>query len=583
MGLLTRMVDIYLMKLSKIRQKFFQGKESRNRKSGEITMTLRRFKKLSVALTLAFAINGIFTPAWAPASVQAAKKTDGLHTAASVWENETDTLLKTPSGLIRGRQHENISIFRGIPYAKPPVGKLRFAPTEPVEPWKGILDATKFSPMITQNGVKNTDEGALTLNIWTPAKTGEKLPVYVFIHGGAFASGSGSQDTYESTNLAKQGIVAVTINYRLNAFGFLAHETALKEYGTTGNWGLLDQIEALKWLKANIAAFGGDPERITIGGESAGSFSVSALIASPLAKGLFQQAIMESGCILNIPSVSPITRGDLKMSVGDSRRYVELMGGSDTPEGIAYMRGIAADDLAANTRFRVYATTDPQPFCFWPVFDGKVLPLNPMEAVKKGDLNPVRLMVGFNTDEGTLFIEQPATEADYHAALYNSFGAKAPEFFKKYPVDAAHDAFDRISQVFGASTIKSGGMAYADALTKKGQDVFFYRYDFRNPNLPEASRLGVMHAGELKYIFGNLGDGLSKYPSARKMSDKMLTMWANFIKTGDPNGAEGIDGQRWEKYDPANRRDFRLGEQCGMEPLYEEQLLSEINEALWTK
>ncbi|MBQ9366013.1 MAG: carboxylesterase family protein [Schwartzia sp.] len=547
-------------------------------------MKWNKLKKLSVALTLAFALGAPIAPTWQgeTAVCEAAKQSaSGMQRIAEEWPDDAEVLLETSMGTMRGRQHENIRIFRGIPYAKPPVGELRFAPTEAAEPWDGVLDATRFSLPVTQYGMTKTGEGALTLNVWTPAEEGEKLPVYVFIHGGAFASGSGSMATYESTRLAEQGIVAVTINYRLNAFGFLADETGMEEYGTTGNWGILDQIEALKWIQANIEAFGGDPERVTIGGESAGSFSVSALIVSPLAKGLFRQAIMESGCILNIPAVSPITRGDLKLSIGDSRRYVEMMGGADTPEGIDYMRGIHAEDLAANTRFRVHATTDPQPFCFWPVFDGAVLPKNPMAAVKDGELNAVRLLAGFNTDEGSIFIEQPATEADYHAALYNAFGRNAPDFIARYPIDAKHDAFDRLSEVFGASTTKSGAVAYADALAEMGEDVYFYRFDYRDPNVTDESRIGVAHAAELKYVFGTLDTVAAGHESARAMSDKMLRAWANFIKTGDPNGEDGIDGQTWEKYDPENRRDFRLGEQSAMEPLHGEKLMLEINETLW--
>lgn len=548
-------------------------------------MKWNHLKKASAAFAVALALGAPLAPIWQDGATvcEAAKDPDDLHKIAKPWPGETDVLLETPMGTLRGRRHENVRIFRGVPYAKPPVGELRFAPTEAAEPWEGVLDATQYRPMMTQYTTAKCDEGSLVLNIWTPAKEGEKLPVYVFIHGGAFATGSGSMATYESTNLAKEGIVAITINYRLNAFGFLADETGMKEYGTTGNWGLLDQIEALKWVQKNIAAFGGDPERVTIGGESAGSFSVSALIASPLAKGLFRQAIMESGCILNIPTVAPITRGDLALSIGDSRRYIEMMGGADTPEGIRYMRGIHAEDLAANTRFRVHATTDPQPFCFWPVFDGAVLPEKPMEAVKSGELNPVRLLASFNTDEGSLFTEQPATEADYHAAMYNVFGKNAPTFFARYPIDKTHDAFDRLNEIFGAASTKSGAVAYADALAKMGEDVYFYRFDFHSPGIPKESRLGVPHALELSYIFGTLSGAAAADEGAQKMSGKMLKAWANFIKTGDPNGAEGIDGQHWEKYDPENRQDFRLGDQSAMEPLHGEKLMLKINEALWGK
>ena len=545
-----------------------------------------KLKKLTATLTLALFLGGTTVPVGTgPAACAAEGSTEsmitGVQSPVKVWPDETDTLLATPLGVIKGRQHENIRIFRGIPYAKAPIGKLRFAPTQPAEPWQGVLDATKFSPALPQYGMTGTDERALTLNVWTPAKDGERLPVYVFIHGGAFVCGSGAESQFESTNLAKQGIVAVTINYRLNTLGFLPDKAGLKQYGTTGNWGLLDQIEALKWVRQNIAAFGGDSDRVTVGGESAGSFSVSALIASPLAKGLFRQAIMESGCILNIPGIAPLSRGDLKKSVANGSRYVELMGGKDTPEGIGYLRGISADVLAANSRFQANSVADAKPFCFWPVFDGKVLPKDPMQAARQGSLNPVRLLVGFNTNEGSIFVNQASTEADYHAVMYHIFGKKAPEFFNRYPVDGEHSAFDRLSDVYGAAMLKSGAMPFADSLAKKGEDVYFYRFDYLDPDLPQGSPIGVAHAAELKYVFGNLDEKLSGNPSARRMSDKLLNIWANFIKTGDPNGAAGIDGQRWEKYDPADRKDFRLGEKSGMEPLHGEDLLLKINEAMW--
>ncbi|MBR1672481.1 MAG: carboxylesterase family protein, partial [Fretibacterium sp.] len=216
--------------------------------------------------------------------------------------------VRTPLGEVRGTSDGEVVSFKGIPYAKPPVGELAYAPTQPVEPWECVLDATRFGPSALQvrgplsgsSRENMSDAGCLTLNVWAPAgaKPGDGLPVYVFIHGGAYAQGSGSVLTYHSKSLARDGIVAVTINYRLNAQGFLATRATLEKYGTTGNWGHLDQIEALKWVRANIASFGGDPAKVTIGGESAGSFSVSTMILSPLAKGLFRAAIMESGTIL---------------------------------------------------------------------------------------------------------------------------------------------------------------------------------------------------------------------------------------------------------------------------------------------
>ncbi|KAI4454008.1 carboxylic ester hydrolase [Holotrichia oblita] len=209
----------------------------------------------------------------------------------------------TLSGKIMGVKENGISIFKGIPYAKAPVGELRFAPPVGIEPWTGVLDCVNFGPQCPQNMPKENQaisEDCLNLNVWTPAnrKKDEKLPIYVYIHGGAGAVGSSADPLYSGEGFAQKGIVYFSIQYRVNALGWFASNETLKQYGTTGNWGLLDQIEALKWIKKNASLFGGDPNNITVGGESFGAFSNSALILSPLAEGLFQRVIMESGTIL---------------------------------------------------------------------------------------------------------------------------------------------------------------------------------------------------------------------------------------------------------------------------------------------
>lgn len=491
--------------------------------------------------------------------------------------------LETPAGKIIGCQENELRIFRGIPYAEAPVGERRFAPPVPKARWDSPRDCRRCSPWIAQYRfpgiIPNTSEDALTLNVWTPAKSAEdKLPVYVYIHGGGYSAGSANNKLIEGSALAKRGIVVVTLNYRLGFLGFHASQTTYDAYGTTGNWGLLDQIEALKWVQKNIASFGGDPNHITIGGESAGSFSVSALIVSPLAKGLFSQAIMESGCILSLPSAAVFSRGELKKSIALGSQYLNLLGADDTPEGLAYARTVPAEDFVSTTKFSILMLTAANGAAFWPVFDGCVLPVSPTKALANGEFNRVRLMVGFNTHEGSEFTPADVNEQDYCSMLRNVFGRSADKAIKRYPVPDCNDdpdaLFKACSRLYGAALISATQIPFADALAKHGCPVYFYRFDFRNPTEAPDSLHGVAHASELEYVFGNM---LPNHPSAKVMSEKMINTWAAFIKTGEPVSP---DGQKWEKYNPENRRDYRLGETFESEPLFEEQLFLDVSEYL---
>ncbi|MDR1074188.1 MAG: carboxylesterase family protein, partial [Treponema sp.] len=257
------------------------------------------------------------------------------------------TSLVTKNGPIKGVRAKGVYAYKGIPYAKAPVGDLRFAPPQDAEPWTEVRDCTKYGPVIPQwltvsLRLDNTEqsEDALIVNVWTPSapKKNDKLPMYVFIHGDGYAFGSGNEKDYDGTGFALDGVVAVTINYRLSALGFFASNETYNQYGTTGNWGILDQIKVLEWVRDNIAEFGGDPEQVTIGGESAGSLSVSALVLSPLAKGLFRSAIMESGAILAMQAMA--YHGDLQKSIEQSQALAGIFGASDTAEGLAYLRQV---------------------------------------------------------------------------------------------------------------------------------------------------------------------------------------------------------------------------------------------------
>ncbi len=465
----------------------------------------------------------------------------------------------TPSGPVAGLRVDGVSAYKGIPYAKPPVGDLRFAPPENVEPWTQTLDCTNFGPTAVQTrpvGELPMSEDCLTLNVWTPATPGsdEKLPVYVFIHGGAFIQGSGAEPTYDGTNFAKRGIVTITINYRLNALGFFATQETFNKYGTTGNWGYLDQIKALEWIRDNVAAFGGDPSRVTIGGESSGSYAVSALILSPLAKGLFQGAIMESGTTLQIAGNVYYSKADLKRSIEVCNMMGTLFGATDDDTGLARLRAVEADMLTGMCPLEpdFLRTTA---FFLLPPYDGKVVPKDPIKALNAGEFNKVRLLFGYNADEGSIFIPDGATEEQYEALANRTFGYdKAKGVLARFPVDAQNSATQRARQILAYGMFTTGMKTMGDALAGAGLDVYAYHFDYATAE-NRANGLGASHGSELAYVFDNLAaEGLSGHES-ESLATEMHTRWANFIKNGDPNiGDPAPSSTLWPKYDANDPR-----------------------------
>jgi para-nitrobenzyl esterase len=403
-------------------------------------------------------------------------------------------------------------------------------------------------------------EDCLTLNIWTPAKPGESaaLPVYVYIHGGAYAIGSGSSAMYDGASFAGHGIVAVTINYRLNALGFLAGRTTFDKYGTTGNWGHLDQILALEWIRDNIAAFGGDPDNVTIGGESAGSYSVSALILSPLAKGLFRGAIMESGTILGAAAASYYPKCDLARSIEQGRMLSSVFQADDDAEGLARLRQVDATVLAQLTQFS-WDQTSLAPFALMPVFDGKVIPENPYKALKEGTFNKVGLLWGFNGDEGSIFVPETTTEPTYAMLTAINCGYdKVRTVLDRFPVDADNPAFRRTRRLLAYTAFIAGMKTFGDAAAAQGMDVYAYNFTYVSPE-NAAARLGAKHAAELPYVFNNLSVGGLKRPEQQALADEMHLRWVNFIKTGNPNqGMQLPTNIQWPKYNPQNAKVMRF-------------------------
>lgn len=432
--------------------------------------------------------------------------------------------------------------FKGIPYAAAPVGALRWRPPQPVAAWQGVRDARHFGPRCMQRPLfgdmrfrsAGMSEDCLDLNVWTPASSaGKKLPVLVYFYGGGFAAGDGSEYRYDGASLARRGIVTVTVNYRLGVFGFLALPALAAEspQHATGNYGLLDQVAALQWVRRNIAAFGGDSDMVTIGGESAGSMSVSTLLASPLSKGLMQRAIGESGSMLG--NLTPRPRA---LAEAQGEAYAKQVGATS----LAALRALPAAQLLAATA----AKDMPE---FMPDIDGWFLPRAPDAIYAAGAQAHVPLLVGSNAGEGAyanLLGEDAPTPAHWRATLQKLYGKDATAVLRLYP--GATDA-----EVKASATALAGDRFIAFATWRWMQwqretgaaPVYYYYFTKARPATRDGKRPAepyAVHSGEIEYALGNLGTNpVYAWTAAdRHVSATFEGYFANFIKTGDPNGAE---------------------------------------------
>lgn len=449
-------------------------------------------------------------------------------------------VVRIASGRVSGLEDKGMRAYLGIPYAAPPVGRLRWAPPAPPAAWNGVRRCEAFGPACPQpkqDPAGQYGEDCLSLNVWTPAKPGERLPVMVWIHGGGFNFGASSQAEYHGANLARKGVVVVTLNYRLGPLGYLVHPGLDSESrdATSGNYGLLDQIAALKWVRANIRAFGGDPAQVTLFGQSAGSRSVSLLLLSPRSRGLFQRAIAQSGGpILGSEYLNPAFNGD-KASVSKMGEELARRLGCGGPGALACMRAKTPQEVVAA------AACDTSLFAeeifFAPVFDGGVLPRNPLEAFRQGRQHPVPVMAGGTANEGALYLtgEKDLGLARYQTFLATRFGAHAREALAVFPAatDAqAPQAIDRIITV-GANAQPARLTAGSAARTGIRAWVFHFT---RVPATRLAKAGGAHHGVDLAYVFGNLDEPGAYSEADRALSDMVMGYWVNFAKAGDPNG-----------------------------------------------
>ena len=466
-------------------------------------------------------------------------------------------LVETASGPVRGETLEGVRVFRGIPYAAPPVGELRWKPPQAPASWQEARDTLAFGMPCLQprfegfydRGPIETAEDCLYLNVWTRAEAGASLPVMVWIHGGALQIGHGHLPMYDGGTLTSKGVVVVSINYRLGVLGFLAHEALSAESpsAVSGNYGILDQIAALEWVRDNIAAFGGDPNNVTIFGESAGSWSVCYLYASPLAQGLFHRAIGQSGgCLSPHPQLAEDSAaGRSGHAIGAS--LAELLEAPD----LAAMRAVPAAALYAKIE---EAQWDQGGRVVYQ--DGHVFPQQMSALVAAGEHNRVPVILGSTADEGTtlFFGATEVDEAGFRASLAQFSAEHADELFSAYADDSKDGHYQRAQQQFLSDQYFAWEMrTWARYQAANGDSAFLYYFN-HVPDLggEYGTSMGAFHAAEIPYAFGNvhLGFGDGSQPLAQRDSDSevarlMTGYWTNFAKTGDPNG-EGLPA--WPVY-----------------------------------
>lgn len=441
-------------------------------------------------------------------------------------------------GRVAGVAADNVVSFKGIPFAAPPVGRLRWRSPQPVNSWPGVKQAASFGPGCMQNasftgrfGAPPTlSEDCLYLNVWTPAKAaGDKLPVMVWIYGGAFAGGMTSIPTYDGTHLARKGVVLVSVAYRLGAFGFLADAELTRENGgTSGNFGLEDMIAGLKWVKSNIAKFGGDPRRVTIFGESAGGIAVSMLCASPAAKGLFHGAISESGGNFGPERVDEgaveggVNMAPLKMAEASGHQFLDKLGAADIK---------AARDLSAD---KIQNAVNSGQGRFWPIFDGKILQGDQYSLYEGDHFNDTPVLIGTNSDEGASFARPGVTKTSFEEQVRAGYGKEADAILAAYPHATDEQAMQSSRDLFRDSVFAWPTWAWALLQSEKGMGkAYVYYFDHKTPRTPH----GAQHASELGYVFHNLGQrGPAPQPNDIDVSDLMSTYWTNFAKNGNPNG-----------------------------------------------
>jgi para-nitrobenzyl esterase len=466
---------------------------------------------------------------------------------AAVQAHAADTV-RVAQGTLHGVTTGQVTSFKGVPFAAPPVGELRWRPPQPPAGWTGVREAAAYGPACMQmgqaraGGTANQSEDCLTLNVWAPAsaKPGQKLPVMVWIHGGAFIQGTGGSPFYDGTHFAERGVVLVTVNYRLGRLGFFAHPALAAQHPDEpqGNWGIMDNVAALRWVQANIAAFGGDPANVAIFGESAGGILVNFLMTAPEARGLFAKAISESG--FGRSAGLPM-RGAGRTAEGIATTYAASVGIAGVgPDAAKALRALSAQQLSAP----VSGLGDPG--IPSPIMDGRTIPEPPPQAFAEGHEAKVPYIAGGNSWEASLF---PQTRDNPDATLAR-LGPMRERIVAAYGGDPANAAQDLTTD----TTVIEPDRHLARLHSKNGQKAWVYFFSYV-PAAQRASVHGLSHGGEITYVFNNMRDEPltiagrtipANTAEDRKISDAAIAYWVSFAKTGDPDSA---GGPRWPRFD----------------------------------
>ena len=463
------------------------------------------------------------------------------------------TFVSIDSGIIEGiiDSTNEIKIFKGIPFAEPPVGDLRWKAPQPVKPWKGIRKCTTFGASPMQNNPtpflcwseeylipkKPISEDCLYLNVWTGAKLSkEKRPVLVYIYGGAFITGGSACPIYDGEAMAQKGIVFISFNYRLGKFGFMAHPELSEEakIKSSGNYALLDMIAALRWVKMNISAFGGDSENVTIAGQSAGAVAINYLITSPLTKGLFHKVIAESGARFYSAQINE-NSFLLKNAEKEGINFAKSLNCNT----VAEMRAESAEEiLKATNGFSS------------PIIDGYVIIENAFNIYKKGKQYDVPILLGWNKDD---LEGGPITKTEFKGNLQSRFGELSEEFLKEYPANTDEEAAQSLAYMIRDEYFGFEAYTWAKMQTETGKsNVFIYNFNRDLPGNSAGRDFGAFHSGEIPYAYNNLH--ILNRPWAEtdhKIANMMSDYWVNFAKTGNPNGA-GLS--QWDAYDSVNEK-----------------------------
>jgi para-nitrobenzyl esterase len=477
--------------------------------------------------------------------------------------------VKTESGVVAGAlvAGGQVRVFKGIPYAAPPVGNLRWREPQPAARWSGVKTAIDFGPACPQaertqvvgERIVKSSEDCLTLNVWAPVNpAGRHVPVMVWIHGGGFTQGAGSLSPYDGEALARRGAVVVTFNYRLGPLGFFAHPALTREGGhdASGNYGLLDQVAVLRWVKANIRGFGGSPEHVTVFGESAGAVSIGCLLVAPQARGLFHAAILESGAPFGVTRYlkDPPAGEESMEEVGEL--VARRLGCDREDDVLAALRSKSVDDImnAAHPAPVFFG----EGIRFGPVVDRWLLPDRPATLLEQAQQLKVPVIVGSNADEGTIFVAplQNFDVESYRRFIRTTFRDRADEVLARFPVTRDAEVKPALARVVGYSAFVSPARRLARALTGLGDHAYLYSFTRVRTGTPGA-RFGAFHGAEIPFVFGTLARGARAGSEPddddRALSQLMMGYWVRFAATGDPNG-DGAPG--WPRY--ATRTDHAL-------------------------